>query len=356
MDYFGLVKLFSPLAASTTPGTPSPDVEAMLEELQELRRFRRCIINDVMPKLPADLQTLVRDHLPPGVDWEEETTSPSPGQRTVPTPPAVYVGLPSATDQQQPAARQQHLPAAELDQPAAAHQHQRAAVLDDPPAAALDHQPVAVRGPGDQTPPKDDSWEDITCQPADLQTLVREHLPPGLEEEGMELEEETMSPGQRTVPTPPAVSVGPPSATSPADQQQPAARQQHLPAAELDQPAAAHQHQLITEGIQFCFQSVFIGCILSPFGRRVQLEQNENAETVSERRVQLEQKEKRATETWTRPRRRSKRDGFQISNPNDATLNTLEGQIADMAAPLFAEIELVTRPGAPMTDCLDWLI
>ncbi|KAI8516335.1 hypothetical protein Bbelb_049160 [Branchiostoma belcheri] len=27
-----------------------------------------------------------------------------------------------------------------------------------------------------------------------------------------------------------------------------------------------------------------------------------------------------------------------------------------MAAPLFAEIELVTRPGAPMTDCLDWLI
>ncbi|KAI8508145.1 PREDICTED: uncharacterized protein LOC109471958 [Branchiostoma belcheri] len=25
------------------------------------------------------------------------------------------------------------------------------------------------------------------------------------------------------------------------------------------------------------------------------------------------------------------------------------------AAPLFAEIELVTRPGAPMTDCLDWL-
>ncbi|KAI8516438.1 hypothetical protein Bbelb_050190 [Branchiostoma belcheri] len=160
---------------------------------------------------------------------------------------------------------------------------------------------------------------------------------------------------------------------------------------------------VITEGIQFCFQSVFIGCILSPFGRRVQLEQKENAETVSERRVQLEQenaetvserrvqleqkenaetvserrvqleqkenaetvserrvqleqKEKRATETWTRSRRRSKRDGFQTSNPNDATLNTLEGQIADMAAPLFAEIELVTRPGAPMTDCLDWLI
>ncbi|KAI8516478.1 hypothetical protein Bbelb_050590 [Branchiostoma belcheri] len=48
---------------------------------------------------------------------------------------------------------------------------------------------------------------------------------------------------------------------------------------------------VITEGIQFCFQSVFIGCILSPFGRRVQLEQKENAETVSERRVQLEQKE-----------------------------------------------------------------
>ncbi|KAI8493967.1 hypothetical protein Bbelb_283140 [Branchiostoma belcheri] len=138
--------LFSPLAASTTPGTPSPDVEAMLEELQELRRFRRCIINDVMPKLPADLQTLVREHLPPGLEeegmeLEEETMSP--GQRTVPTPPAVS---------QQPAARQQHLPAAELDQPAAAHQHQRAAVLDDPPAAALDHQPVAVRGPGDQTP------------------------------------------------------------------------------------------------------------------------------------------------------------------------------------------------------------